>query len=132
MERVHIDGVGPFPISNRGNTVNLVVVDQFTKWVEFYPLPNQSTEMVCKAIIDNFITRFGLSTRLHSDQGRNFESSLFQQLCKALEITKTRTSPYRPSANGQVERYNRVLLAMIRCYIDGRQKSWDEHLSPGL
>ena len=129
MERVHIDVVGPFPISNRGNTVILVVVDQFTKWVEFYPLPNQSTEIVCKAIIDNFITRFGLPTRLHSDQGRNFESSLFQQLCEALEITKTRTSPYRPSANGQVERYNRVLLAMIRCYIDGRQKSWDEHLS---
>ena len=69
MERVHIDVVGPFPISNRGNTVILVVVDQFTKWVELYPLPNQSTEIVCKAIIDNFITRFGLPTRLHSDQG---------------------------------------------------------------
>ena len=66
---------------------------------------------------------------MHSDQGRNFESSLFQQLCEALEITKTRTSTYRPSANGQVERCNRVLLAMIRCYISGRHTSWDEHLS---
>jgi hypothetical protein len=28
-----------------------------------------------------------------------------------------------------VERYNRVILAMIRCYLEGKQKSWDKHLS---
>jgi hypothetical protein len=31
-------------------------------------------------------------------------------------------------SNGQVERYNRLLLQMIRCYIKGRQKSWDKDL----
>ena len=129
MERVHIDVVGPLPRSDLGNTVILVIVDQFTKWVEFIPLPDQSTQNVCRAMLDNFFTKFGLPVTMHSDQGRNFESSLFQQLCKSMNITKTRTTPYRPSSNGQVERYNRILLAMICCYLDGKQKAWDDHLS---
>ena len=48
MERVHIDVVGPFPISNRGNTVILVVVDQFTKWAELYPLQINRRKLIVK------------------------------------------------------------------------------------
>jgi hypothetical protein len=40
--------------------------------------------------------------------GRNFESSLFREMCELLHIHKSRTTPYRPSANGQVERCNRT------------------------
>lgn len=32
-------------------------------------------------------------------------------------ISKTRTTPYRPSADGQVERYNRILLGMISTFL---------------
>ena len=65
----------------------------------------------------------------HSDQGRNFESTLFAELCKSLEVAKTRTTPYRPSANGQMERYNRTLLAAIRCFVD-EQQEWDDLQNP--
>ena len=47
---------------------------------------------------------------IFTDQGRNFESRLFQELCKGLLICKAKTAPYRPSVNGQVERYNRTLM----------------------
>ena len=40
---------------------------------------------------------------------------------------KTRTSPYRPCSNGQVERYNRTLLQLIRCHLKSSDK-WDEDL----
>ena len=116
---------GRFLESRRGNKLILVLVDQFTKWMECYPIPDQTAEVVCRDIVDNSISRFGIPQQIHSDQGRNFESGLFQQLCKLLEITKTRTTPYRPSSNGQVERYNRT----VRCYVDGRQREWDEYLS---
>ena len=45
-----------------------------------------------------------------------------------LQVTKTRTTPYRPASNGQVERYNRILLQLIRCHIRSNQNTWDEHL----
>ena len=60
--------------------------------------------------------------------GRNFESNLFASVCKLLHVQKYRTTPYHPSANGQVERYNRTLMNAVRCYINGRQDRWDECL----
>ena len=64
-----------------------------------------------------------------SDQGRNFESKLFAALCEAMHIHKTRTTPYRPSANGQVERFNRTLMDAVRCFVAGNQRNWDLYLS---
>jgi hypothetical protein len=63
-----------------------------------------------------------------TDQGRNFESSLFREMCELLHIHKSRTTPYRPSANGQVERCNRTLMAEVRCFIGKNQRSWDQYL----
>ena len=128
MERVHIDFMGPLPKTSRGNEHILMMVDQFTKWVECVPLPSQSAELTAKAAVNTFFSRFGCPFELHSDQGRNFEGKLFSALCKALAIHKTRTTPYRPASNGQVERYNRTLMDAVRCYIEGKQTNWDLHL----
>ena len=49
-------------------------------------------------------------------------------MCDLLWITKTRTTPYQPCSNGQVERYNQLLLQLICCYISNRQATWDEDL----
>ena len=61
-------------------------------------------------------------------KGRNFESNLFQEFCKILEIKKTRTTPRNPRANGLVERFNRTLISMIKSYIKGKQTDWDKNL----
>jgi hypothetical protein len=97
--------------------------------VECIPLPLQTAEMVAKAAANGFLSRFGCPLQIHTDQGRNFDSALFKRLCELLEITKTRTTPYRPCSNGQVERYNRTLLQLIRCFVKDSPKNWDEHLS---
>ncbi len=127
-ERVHLDLLGPFPKSKAGNRYILMMVDQFTKWFECVAIPDQSAEVVAKAFVDQYISRFGPPLEIHTDQGGCFNGSLFQACCKLLDITKTRTTPYRPRSNGQVERYNRVLLPMIRCYLSHGQANWDEHL----
>ena len=128
MERVHIDILGPFMDSNRGHKYILMIVDQFTKWVECCAIPNQSAETVCRHMVDQFISRFGTPTIIHSDQGRNFVSDLFTGVCALLDIVKTRTTPYRPSSNGQVERYNLTLMNAVRCFIRGEYRDWDLHL----
>ena len=92
MDRVMIDILGPLTKTPRGNTVILMLVDQFTKWVECYPLPDQSAELVAETIVREFFSRFGLCLELHTDQGKNFMSNLFTVLCEMLQITKTRTT----------------------------------------
>ena len=129
MERVHLDFLGPLPRTRQGNEYVLVMVDQFTKWVECVPLPSQTAEVTASAAVTHFFARFGCPFQIFTDQGRNFESKLFVAVCEMLKIHKARTTPYRPSANGQVERYNRTLMDAVRCYIDKAQDRWDEHLA---
>ena len=128
LDRVHIDILGPITTSENGNRYVLMLVDQFTKWLECWPLPNQTAEIVASRVVKGFISRFGCPLEIHSDQGSNFDSALFKSVCSLLEITKTHTTPYRPSTNGQMERYNRTLLQVIRCYIRAKQKIWDQDL----
>jgi hypothetical protein len=128
MERIHIDFLGPLPKTPRDNLHILMIVDQFTKWVECIPVQSQSAEVTAKAAVDGMFSRFGCPYEIHSDQGRNFESKLFAALCEVLHIHKTRTTAYRPPSNGQVERYNRTLMDAVRCFVDKSQNQWDLYL----
>ena len=128
IERVHLYMMGPLPESDRGDKYIMVMVDQFSHWVEIQPLPEISTETTARMGIDNFISRFGYTLQIHTDQGKNFNGNLFKAMCDLLQITKTRTTPYRPCSNGQVERHNRLLLQLIHCYISTRQATSDEDL----
>ena len=59
MERVHIDFIGPLPKTAQGNEHILMMVDQFTKWVECIPLPSQTAEVTAHAAVGGFFCRFG-------------------------------------------------------------------------
>ena len=129
MERVHLDILGPFTPSEQGNVYILVMIDQFTKWIECVALPDAKAERVAQEFLIHFVVTFGCPLEVHTDQGSNFNSNLFRSFCDLFDIVKTRTTPYHPSSNGQVERVNRTLLQMIRCYIEGRVRQWDKDLS---
>ena len=128
MDRVATDITGPFPVSEKGFKYILVIQDHFSKWVEAYPIKDQSAGTVAHVLVFEFFSRFGLPIELHSDQGSNFCSELFREVCKALDIHKTRTSPYHPSGNGMVEVFNKTLLNMISAYVNDNQKDWDIYL----
>ena len=128
MERIAIDVMGPLPTTDRDNKYILVISDYFTKWTESYPMPNQEAVTVANVVVREFISRFGVPRQLHTDQGRNFESNLFQEMCRILEIDKTRTTPLRPQSDGMVERFNRTLEAMLSKFVDENQTDWDLYL----
>ena len=127
FERVGID-ITEMPVSARGNKYALVAMDYFTKYVFTYAMPNQTAETVSECLFD-MVLRQGVPERLHSDQGRQFESAVFQSLCKRLGIEKTRTSPYRPESDGMVERFNRTLKDMSSKFIQPHGSDWDDHLA---
>ena len=129
MDRVAMDIMGPFPTSSKGNRYVLVIGDTFTKWIEAYAIPDQTANTVVEVVVKEFIARFGTPLEIHTDQGKNFESILFQDICKLLEISKTRTTPYHPASNGMIERFNRTLVDMISSFVDKKQQNWDENIS---
>ena len=93
-----------------------------------FPLPHQSAKEVARCVVDGFISRFGCPLEIHTDQGKIFDDNLFASVCELLHIVKKRTTLYRPCSNGQVERYNRTLLQLIRCFLQGDDQTWDDHL----
>ncbi len=128
MERIAIDVMGPLPESDRGNKYILVVGDHFTKWMEAYAMPNQEAITVARVLAEEFICRYGVPRIIHSDQGRNFESTLFTELCKLLDIDKVRSSALHAQTNGMVERQNKVIQNMLSMFVATNQRDWDVHL----
>ena len=128
LERIAIDITGPLPKTDAGNRYVLVVADYFTKWTEAYAIPDQEAGTVAKKLVEEFVARYGVPREIHSDQGRNFESALFQEVCRLLDLDKTRTTPLRPQSDGMVERFNRTLKSMLSLFVHENQRDWDRHL----
>ena len=87
-------------------------------------MKNMEASTIVQILMNEFITRYGVPEILHTDQGRNFESSLIKELCRTLGINKTRTLPYHPQSDGMVERFNRTLLNMLSITTDENVQNW--------
>lgn len=127
-ERLGIDITGPHPVSAKGNIFILTVIDHFSKWVELFPMRNQEATTVAKVLVDRVICLHGCPLQILTDQGPNFESELFQSICKLLSVDKIRTSAYKPSTNGNIDRFHSTLHAMMAKLVNSNQRDWDERL----
>ena len=107
----------------------LVMTDAFTKFAQAVPCRNQTAPVVARVLHDTWFVHYGVPLRIHSDQGKNFESSVIRELCHLYNIEKTRTTPYHPEGNGQTERFNRTLCTMIRSLSPTDRRKWPELIS---
>ena len=88
MERIQMDLIGPLRETRLGHKYVLTITCCFTKWTESYPLKNITAKTVASTFVKEFICRYGLVKEIHSDQGRQFESELFKEMCNLLGIEK--------------------------------------------
>ena len=123
-----VDFLGPLPESEKGNSYVMVVGDYYTRWMEVLAIPNQEASTVAEKLVDEVFLRFSPPEQLHSDQGCQFESTLMAEICKILQIKKTRTTPYHPQCDGLVERFNRTLLSMLATSTQNHPFDWEQQL----
>ena len=83
---------------------------------------------MAEVLVQQFVARFGVPLFLHSDRGRNFESTVFAEMCSLLGIHKTRTTPYHPQSDGMVERFNRTLESQLSKFVNHHHTNWDERV----
>ena len=128
MERIHVDILGPFhPATPRGNMVILVVTDSFTKYAVAVPLPHHQAQLVANTLVEKVYLPLGIPSEVHTDQGTDFESHLFKRVHTLLGVHKTRTTAFHPESNAGVERFNRTLGSMLRCF-SSDTLDWDLHI----
>jgi hypothetical protein len=84
-------------------------MDYLTKWPEAYAIPNHGASTVAETLVTYFFCRLGVPREFHSDQGRNFESRLMQEVLQRLGVSKTHTTPLPPQWNCMVERYMKTV-----------------------
>ena len=122
-----IDILGPLTKSKKGMRYMLVITDRFTKLTQVVPLKGITALTVAKGFVEHWVFKYGPPKDLISDNGSQFASKLFRRVCQLLGIVNIFTSTYHPQTNGQVERYNRTILAMLRNYVSDHQDDWDEY-----
>ncbi len=106
----------------------LVVTDHFTRYAQAFTCKDQKALTVAKTLCDKFFIYYGLPSRIHSDQGRDFESGLIKELLRMLGIRKSRTSPY-PQGDPQPERFIRTLLSMLGTLNPAEKGRWSQHIN---
>lgn len=125
---VHIDHVGPFTRSAKGNKFVLVAVDNLTKFVVLKAVRDTKASNVVKCM-DELVCDFGAPVRIVSDRATCFVSEKFGDFRNQHGIQHVLTSPRHAQANGQVECVNAVLVPMLQASIDRVDcKDWDVRL----
>ncbi|CAG9134612.1 unnamed protein product [Plutella xylostella] len=126
---IHMDHLGPFIKSKKGNTYILGVIDGFSKFIFVRPVRNTRSKTTIKVLEDIFAT-FGSPKIIISDQGTSFSSSEFKTFISSIGIKHVFNAVATPRANGQIERYNRTILNSLAAMNHGQdEKDWDSNVA---
>lgn len=125
---VHIDHLGPFVQSKKGNAYILTIVDGFTKYVFAKAVKDTKTKSTLK-VLENIFFDFGLPARIVSDRGTSFTSAAFKGFCDQHGIKHVLNAVACPRANGQAERFNQTILNALTKQGSGKdERDWDTWL----
>lgn len=133
FERLSMDFKGPLP-SVTHNKYLLVIIDEYSRFPFAFPCPDMNSKTVIECLRKLF-DLFGTPAYIHSDRGTPFMSIEMKTFLSRNNIAASRTTPYNPQGNGQVERYNGILWKTIELVCKSRNigiECWESVLSNAL
>ena len=128
FERIHMDLITNFNETIRSNKNILVIIDALTRYIELIPLSDKTAKTCAIAFYNNFICKYGVPGTIITDNGGEFQNKFLDSLSHLLGFRKVNILPYRPEANGLVERTNRKVLDALRFSVGGDDPDWDKAL----
>ena len=127
MQRLGVDLIGKLDITEKGNLFILTIVDHFSRYLSLYALPSKSAADVADAFAD-FSLKNGAAETVVSDQGSEFTSEVFKDVCRLLKAKTNFTTIFHPQANGLTENRNRYIADILSFLVLDTQKDWDDLL----
>jgi hypothetical protein len=88
-------------------------------------MPDKTAERCADIFVREWVLRHGAPLELLTDQGMQFESKLFQEMCRLLNTNKLRTTAYHPQADGQIERNNKTIVDLLSKLQVDVPRNWD-------
>ncbi|KAL4706642.1 hypothetical protein ACJJTC_005027 [Scirpophaga incertulas] len=122
FETVHMDVLGVLPEAD-GYRYVFIVIDAFSKFCLLYPMFRQESDEL-KRHVTNFISLFGTPKLIVADRGRMFQSADFLDWINGMGCDTHLITPEMHQSNGQVERYCRTVLNMVRIECNHREQRW--------
>lgn len=127
---ISIDAMGPLPVTASGNCHLIVIVDNFSGYVQLSPTRSVTAQDFADSLCRWCVT-FGTPRICLSDNGPGLIASLFRITCARLNIFSLHSSVYRPQGNSKVERANRTIVELLRCTMrdlaqQSANASWDD------
>uniref|UniRef100_A0A3B3T9U7 Gypsy retrotransposon integrase-like protein 1 n=1 Tax=Paramormyrops kingsleyae TaxID=1676925 RepID=A0A3B3T9U7_9TELE len=119
-DKVAIDIVGPFHDAVQECRFAVTLIDYYSRWPEVAFASEVTSATVIKFLSAVF-SREGYPLEVVSDNGPQFVSGEFTAFLAERDIKHCRSSVYYPQANGEIERFNRVLKDCLQTAdIDGK------------
>ena len=126
---VTVDFVTQLPETDSGHDAICVFCDKLTKMVHLVPTVTAVTAQQTAQLFVQHVWRLhGMPSVLVSDRGTQFDSELFREIMRLLEVKQAMSSSYHPQTDGQTERVNRVMEEVLRHYVNPTQTDWDKFL----
>ncbi len=125
---IHADLFGPMVDASRKSAYILCITDAFTKYAVVTSIHNKDAQTVAKAIFEQWFCKFGIPAQIHMDGGKEFVNKLLTELCELLNVQHTKTTPYHPQCNSQVEVFNKTVKKYLASYVDETTFNWDKFL----
>ena len=133
FERLSVDFKGPLP-SNNKNIYLLDIIDEYSRFPFAFPCPDTKSSTVISCFSQLF-SMFGMPSFIHTDQGSAFMSQELKQYLLSKNVATSRSTPYNPQCNGQVEKLNDTLWKAVTMSLKSRglpQENWQDVLPDAL
>lgn len=126
-----IDVVGPLQESIGEKIYLITFIDVFSRRGAAYAVRNKNTQNVLKCMKVQ-LEKWGKPGKLLTDNGLEFKNNLFEEWCSDQNITIKHGSPYTPSTQGAIERFNQSLIKKLSKITEFGLHDWEDKLDSAI
>jgi len=123
---IGMDFITQLPKTSSGYDSIFVVVDKLSKRAHFIPTTTTvNAAQVADLFYKHVFKHHGMPLKIVSDRDSKFTGKFWQSLFKKLGSRLAMSTAFRPQTDGQVERTNKTLEELLRCFSDNNHRTWD-------